>query len=206
MNLSARASTTVRHRAKSASTRAATSASSAGATRLVKRLSTSHGWHEAWPSSSAAGSLGKGMSHYLVERLETTPNIEIYLRSEVTLAEGEDHLERISIRSRASDAETQLVLDALFVLIGGEPHGDYAPGIRRDEKGFMLTGPALMNEPGFAERWPLERPPYFLETSMSGLLAAGDIRSGAVKRVASAVGEGAMAVQLVHQVLQHAGR
>jgi thioredoxin reductase (NADPH) len=149
-----------------------------------------------------ADSLAKGMSHYLVERLETTPNIDIYLGSEVTHAEGEDQLERITVRNRASAAETRLDLDALFVLIGGQPQGDYAPGIRRDDKGFMLTGPALMNEPGFADRWPLERMPYFLETSMSGLLAAGDIRSGAVKRVASAVGDGAMAVQLVHQVLQ----
>ncbi|MGI9657609.1 MAG: NAD(P)/FAD-dependent oxidoreductase [Gaiellaceae bacterium] len=149
-----------------------------------------------------ADSLAKGMSHYLVERLESTPNVLIHLSSEVTLAEGEDRLESIRIRGRESEAEQTVAVDALFVLIGGEPQGDYAPSIRRDERGFMLTGPDLMNEPGFAERWPLERAPHFLETSWAGLLAAGDIRSGAVKRVASAVGEGAMAVQLAHQVLQ----
>lgn len=153
-----------------------------------------------------ADSLGKGMSHYLVERLEATPNVDVYLSSEVTLAEGEDQLERISIHERTSGTETELALDALFVLIGGQPQGDYATGVRRDEKGFILTGPALMSEPGFEDRWPLDRAPYFLETSMSRLLAAGDIRSGSVKRVASAVGEGAMAVQLAHQVLEHARR
>ena len=153
-----------------------------------------------------ADSLAKGMSNYLVERVEATPNVAVHLNSEVTLAEGDGRLERIRIRGRDSQAEATLAVDALFVLIGGQPQGDYAPSIRRDQNGFILTGPDLISEPGFADRWPLERTPYFLETSWSGLLAAGDIRSGAVKRVASAVGEGAMAVQLVHQMLRSTSR
>ena len=149
-----------------------------------------------------ADSLAKGMSHYLVERLETTAKVTMHLSSEIALVEGDDRLERIRIRERNTKTLISLDVDALFVLIGGQPQGDYAPSIRRDQRGFMLTGPDLMAEAGFEDRWPLERPPYFLETSWAGLLAAGDIRSGSIKRVASAVGEGATAVQLVHQILR----
>ena len=135
------------------------------------------------------------MSHYLVQAIEAAPNVEVRLGTEVVGGAGEGHLEQLVLRDRATGQEEQVAADALFVMIGARPHSDWLPaGIARDTHGFLLTGQDLPD--GYD--WPLERPPLALETSMPGVLAAGDVRHGSVKRVASAVGEGAIAIQLLH--------
>ncbi len=145
------------------------------------------------------GSLAGGMSRYLVTAIENAPNITVRAGTAVVAGEGESHLERLLLRELASGAEEWTRADALFVLIGADPLTDWLPAaIERDADGFLLTG----EEVGGA--WPLERRPFSLETSMPGVLAAGDVRHGSVKRVAAAVGEGATAVQLVHRLLVEA--
>jgi thioredoxin reductase (NADPH) len=145
------------------------------------------------------GSLAGGMSRYLVTAIENAPNITVRTGTAVVAGEGESHLERLLLRDLASGAEEWTRADALFVLIGADPLTDWLPAaIERDADGFLLTG----EEVGGA--WPLERRPFSLETSMPGVLAAGDVRHGSVKRVAAAVGEGATAVQLVHRLLVEA--
>jgi thioredoxin reductase (NADPH) len=145
-----------------------------------------------------AGSLAAGMSHYLARQIEATANVDVRLRSEVVGGGGEDGwLRRLVIRDGHGDEET---VDArgLFLMIGARPRTDWLPDeIARDQRGFVLTGADLAGD----ERWPLERSPFLLETSMPGVLAAGDVRHGAVKRVASSVGEGSIAIQLVHQLV-----
>lgn len=143
-------------------------------------------------------SLEAGMSHYLVRELRATGNIEWRTGTEVSGGGGEGRLEELVLRSRGDDDEVRVAADALFVLIGADPHTDWLPaGIARDPKGFLLTGDEVLGEHG----WALQRPPLSLETSLPGVLAAGDVRRGAVRRVASAVGEGSIAVQLVHGLL-----
>jgi thioredoxin reductase (NADPH) len=124
----------------------------------------------------------------------------------VTHAFGNGRLESIVVRARRSGAAEELRADALFILIGGEPTSSCAHGwLRRDEHGFLLTGPELLGGNGRSE-WPLERDPSFLESSQPGVFFAGDVRHGSVKRVASAVGEGAMAAQLVHRYFAETAR
>jgi thioredoxin reductase (NADPH) len=144
-----------------------------------------------------ADSLAKSMSHYLIEQIEKTPNIEVRTRSEAIAAEGEDgHLARLVIRG-SDGTETTEQVDACFVFIGAAPRTDWLDGvIARDEKGFILAG-LDAREQG----WPLSRPPHTLETSVPGVFVAGDVRARSIKRVASAVGEGSMAVSLIHQYL-----
>jgi thioredoxin reductase (NADPH) len=144
-----------------------------------------------------ADSLTKSMSHYLIEQIDKTPNIEVRTRSEAIAAEGEDgHLARLVIRG-ADGTETTEDVDACFVFIGAAPRTDWLDGvIARDEKGFILAG-LDAREQG----WPLSRPPHTLETSVPGVFVAGDVRARSIKRVASAVGEGSMAVSLIHQYL-----
>ncbi len=145
-----------------------------------------------------AASLGAGMSHYLVRAIEAAPNVDVRSGTEVVGGAGEGHLEQLVLRERVTDREEQVAADALFVMIGARPHSDWLPAdIARDKHGFLLTGPDLPD--GYD--WPLERPPLALETTMPGVLAAGDIRHGSVKRVASAVGEGAIAIQLLHTII-----
>jgi thioredoxin reductase (NADPH) len=140
-----------------------------------------------------APSLEAGMSHYLVEGIAGAPNVEVRTGTTVVGGGGDDALERLVLRDGAAGDRT-VPADALFVLIGARPHTDWLPaGIARDPRGFLLTGAEL----GDAGGWPLERPPLPLETSMPGVLAVGDVRRASVKRVASAVGEGAIAAQLV---------
>jgi thioredoxin reductase (NADPH) len=149
-------------------------------------------------------SLGDSMSQYLVDRCEQHPRVTIRTNTAVTHAFGNGRLERIVVLDRESGAAEETRADALFILIGGEPTSSCAHGwLRRDEHGFLLTGPDALAGKSRSE-WPLEREPYFLESSQPGVFFAGDVRHGSVKRVASAVGEGAMAAQLVHRYFAEA--
>jgi thioredoxin reductase (NADPH) len=141
-------------------------------------------------------SLAAGMSYYLVQAIEDAPNIVVRTETLVADGRGESHLERLLLHDRPTGGEEWVPADALFVLIGADPLTDWLPAvIDRDAHGFLLTGDDLDGA------WPLERRPLSLETSMPGVLAAGDVRHGSIKRVAAAVGEGATAVQLVHRLL-----
>ena len=143
------------------------------------------------------GSLAETMSDYLIRELEALPNVDIRPRAQVVGGTGSDFLESVTLRDLDTGAET-VEPGVLFVLIGSEPRTDWTGGaLARDRWGFLLTGARLL-EDDVAPRWPLERPPALLETSTPGVFAAGDVRAGSVKRVASAVGEGALAVTLVH--------
>ena len=148
-------------------------------------------------------SLRKSMSEYLVKQVEGRKNIEVRLNCSVIEAEGEDHLERIGIKNSAS-GETEIVpTQALFILIGAAPHTDWLEGVvERDERGFILSGPDLSKHGERPKGWKLDRDPYLLETSVPGVFVAGDVRHGSIKRCASAVGEGSIAVQFVHQYLR----
>lgn len=142
-------------------------------------------------------SLVETMSDYLIRELDALPNVDVRARAQVVGGTGTDFLETLTIRDLDSGKESE-ESGVLFVLIGSEPRADWLGGaLARDRWGFLLTGPAL-SEDGAAPAWPLERPPALLETSTPGVFAAGDVRAGSVKRVASAVGEGALAVTLVH--------
>ena len=146
-------------------------------------------------------SLEKSMSRYLVDRIQTCDAIDVVLNAHVVRAEGTDHLEALIIADSAAESETRLEVDALFVLIGGLPlTAGVAGWLRRDANGFLMTGRDVL-EPDERSWWPLERDPYPLESSQPGVFIAGDVRHGSIKRVASAVGDGAMAVQLIHTYL-----
>ena len=146
-------------------------------------------------------SLSSTMSQYLIDQIKSTPTIEVAYDSSVAAVHGEHHLERISIRCSTSGQVDTVDATSLFVLIGAEPGTSWLDGvIRRDPRGFILTGPELGSDRPLAG-WPLDRDPWLLETSVPGVFAAGDVRSGSVKRVATSVGEGAVAVQFVHQYL-----
>jgi thioredoxin reductase (NADPH) len=141
-------------------------------------------------------SLERSMSHYLIEQIAALPKIEVRTESEAVAAEGEDgHLRRLHVRGPAGDEA--LDVDACFVFIGALPRTDWLEGVvARDERGFILAGLDARTD-----GWPLKRDPYLLETSVPGVFVAGDVRARSIKRVASAVGEGSMAVSLVHQYL-----
>jgi thioredoxin reductase (NADPH) len=142
-------------------------------------------------------SLHETMSDYLIRELDALPNIDIRGRVQVVGGTGSDFLETLTVRDLDTGAET-VENGVLFVLIGSEPRTDWLGGaLARDRWGFLLTGADLSGD-DVSPAWPLERPPAVLETSMPGVFAAGDVRAGSVKRVASAVGEGALAVTLVH--------
>lgn len=149
-----------------------------------------------------ANSLSESMSQYLIDQIEDTENIAVKTRTRVVAVQGKSHLESITIRNDEAHEEQTLPATSLFIFIGAEPHTNWLKGVvMRDDKGFILTGPALMHEGQPPDGWPLERDPLFLETSVPGIFAAGDVRHDSVKRVASSVGEGAMAVQFVHHYL-----
>jgi len=149
------------------------------------------------------GSLAATLSDYLVKRVTTTPNIEILYHATVRELAGHQMLEGIKLVNSQDGTATWHEAGKLFICIGGQPNTDWAreTAIVRDPKGYLITGPDLVGRPGFPACWPLARPPYHLETSVPGSFAAGDVRLNSVKRVASAVGEGAMAVTLVHKHL-----
>jgi thioredoxin reductase (NADPH) len=145
--------------------------------------------------------LEKSMSQYLIDTIEATPNIDVRLRGEVAAAHGGESLERITVRDTATGELDEVPLAAMFVFIGARPQTDWLPaGVARDRRGFVLAGAELTRE-DVRPRWRLDRDPYLLETSMPGVFVAGDVRSESMKRVASAVGEGSMAVHFVHEYL-----
>ena len=147
-------------------------------------------------------SLEKDMSQYLVDQISATENIEVMPRSEVVEVQGKDGLESVTIRNNDT-GDTQTVPGAaMFIFIGAFPHTDLVAGVvERNQAGFILTGPDLMRDGRRPKGWTLDRDPFLLETSVPGIFAAGDVRQGVVRRVASAVGEGAIAVTFVHQYL-----
>jgi thioredoxin reductase (NADPH) len=147
-----------------------------------------------------AASLEASMSQYLVGRIRAAPNIDVLLRTQVVGARGDTHLEALTLADLASGAEEEVVANWLFVFIGAAPRTDWlGTEVARDARGFVLTGPELSVDPQTS--WPLTRAPFALETSVPGVFAAGDVRLDSMKRVASAVGEGAMAVYLTHRYL-----
>jgi thioredoxin reductase (NADPH) len=144
-----------------------------------------------------SGSLAAGMSHYLARQVEATANVDVRLCTEVVGGGGDGWLDHLVLRESGGDEE-RVPAEGLFLMIGARPRTDWLPDeVARDSRGFILTGSDVGDDP----RWPLERSPFLLETSMPGVFAVGDVRHGAVKRVASAVGEGSIAIQLVHQLL-----
>jgi thioredoxin reductase (NADPH) len=147
--------------------------------------------------------LRETLSQYLVDRIKESPKITVLHHSEVRAIDGQETLDSIEIEDLRSGARHTYAAHRLFVCIGGDPHTDWAAavGIVRDDAGYLVTGPDLLQRGQLPESWPLDRSPYFLETNMPGVFAAGDVRHGSVKRCASAVGEGAMAVALVHRYL-----
>ena len=147
--------------------------------------------------------LEASMSHYLIEQLANTPNITVHTCTTVAEAHGTDHLEELTLQDANTGVRTTYPANHLFVFIGGAPRTNWLDGaIVRDERGFIPTGPGLLEEGRRPQGWPLDRDPWFLESSLPGVFVAGDVRAESVKRVASAVGEGAMAVTLVHRYLE----
>ncbi len=147
--------------------------------------------------------LGKSMSAYLADRIEAHPLVDVRLRTQVTEVRGKDgHLSEVTISDADRIEETRRA-QALFLCIGGVPRTGWAEGtgVRTDAAGYILTGPDLLHRGRRPDGWPLERDPLALETTVPGLFAAGDARHGSTKRVAGAVGEGAMAVALAHRRL-----
>ncbi|CAL9326713.1 FAD-dependent oxidoreductase [Streptomyces olindensis] len=148
-------------------------------------------------------SLTASMSHYLIQQIEESPNIRVRARTVVEEAHGDGRLERLTLRDVDSGETEQVDAQWMFVFIGAAPLTDWLDGtVLRDERGFILAGPDLTADGRPPEGWELDRPPYHLETSVPGVFVAGDARSESAKRVASAVGEGAMAVMLVHRYLE----
>jgi thioredoxin reductase (NADPH) len=146
--------------------------------------------------------LGKSMSQYLIEEIRQTPNIQVELNSAVVGVSGDGHLESVTIHCSQSGETNTVPANYLFIFIGATPHTDWLDGlVERDERGFIPTGPDLMRDGKRPRGWTLERDPYLLETNVPGVFAVGDVRKGSVKRVASGVGEGSVAISFVHQYL-----
>jgi thioredoxin reductase (NADPH) len=144
-----------------------------------------------------ARSLSEGMSHYLVREVEAARRLNVRLGTQIVGGGGDGRLEHLVLREQRDGTQQTVPTDALFLMIGGRPHtGWLPPGIERDERGFVLTGTDLSG----SRSWPLARRPFLLESSVPGVLAVGDVRHGSAKRVASAVGEGSVAVQLLHSL------
>lgn len=143
------------------------------------------------------------MSQYLVDKIEATPNIYVRLDTQIVDAKGNGRLEQLSLRTRSTGAEEWVDAAGLFIFVGAAPHSAFLDGVvLRNERGFVLTGPDLKVDGEWPSEWQLERDPFPMETSVPGIFAAGDVRQGVVRRVASAVGQGAVAVSLVHQYLE----
>jgi thioredoxin reductase (NADPH) len=148
-------------------------------------------------------SLERSMSRYLIDQLARVGNIDVLTCTEVVGGTGQDHLETLTLLHNKTGEKRTVQASWLFAFIGAAPRTDWLDGtLSRDERGFVLAGPDLVADGGTPAGWQLDRPPYHLETSLPGVFAAGDVRADSVKRVASAVGEGAMAVTLVHRYLE----
>jgi thioredoxin reductase (NADPH) len=148
-------------------------------------------------------SLTESMSYYLIQQIGEIGNISVRTCTEVTEVHGDEHLEHITLRDSSSGAVERAEAGHLFVFIGAAPRTEWLDGvITRDPDGFVLAGPDLAVDGGLPPGWNLDRAPFHLETSVPGVFAAGDVRAESAKRVASAVGEGAMAVMLVHRYLE----
>jgi thioredoxin reductase (NADPH) len=149
-------------------------------------------------------SLKKTLSEYLVDRIRTTLNIEVLHSTQVSALHGDDTLTSVTLRDSLTGAERDVKTSRFFLCLGGVPHTQWAAdvGIVRDEQGYLVTGPDLLPQNGERPKnWEHDRNPYYMETNIAGMFAAGDVRHGSVKRCASAVGEGAMAVTFVHRYL-----
>jgi thioredoxin reductase (NADPH) len=143
--------------------------------------------------------LARDMSEYLAQRIKQSANIELLTNTEITAMFGDTHLEAVEIKNNQTGEVRKINVAAVFSFIGAIPHtGWLPPEIEKDQKGFIKTGAQV----AASSQWRLHRPPFFLETSRPGVFAVGDVRSNSVKRVASAVGEGSMAVQFVHEYLK----
>jgi thioredoxin reductase (NADPH) len=149
-----------------------------------------------------SGSLSATMSKYLIDQLEATENVRIETRTQVVEVHGAERLEAISVLCGDSGETHQLPASSLFVFIGAAPRTDWLAGVlERDERGFILSGPDLVRDGRRPKNWKLDRDPWLLETGVPGIFVVGDVRHGSVKRVASSVGEGSIAVQFIHQYL-----
>jgi thioredoxin reductase (NADPH) len=147
-------------------------------------------------------SLEAKMSQYLVDRIQNHPKINVRLKSEVINVSGSKHLESVTIQDNSNHTEAVCNAAALFIFIGAQPATSWLNGtLLLDEEGFILTGPAVNHDNQMPASWSVDRQPYLMESSIPGVFAVGDVRSGSVKRVASAVGEGSIAVQFIHQYL-----
>ncbi len=147
-------------------------------------------------------SLAASMSQYLIDQIKRTPNIHVEFNSAVVEAHGATRLEALSVHCTESNETNQVPANSLFILIGAMPHTDWLAGIiERDERGFVLSGPDLVRDGKRPKGWPLDRDPGLLETNVPGIFVVGDVRKGSVKRVASGVGEGSVAISFVHQYL-----
>ena len=150
-----------------------------------------------------ADGLERSMSHYLIRQIRDTGNIQVRPNTSLVGASGTDHLERLRLCDTSDGTVEEVKAGYLFVFIGAAPCTEWLGGVvERDRKGFVVTGPDLLAGGRRPRGWPLDRDPYYLEASVPGVFAAGDARANSVKRVASAVGEGAMAIQLVHRYLE----
>ena len=146
-------------------------------------------------------SLAAKMSQYLVNRIEATENIEVRLDTEVVACRGSTRLEGIELRTKGQEETESVPAEYVFVFLGATPNTSWLDGlIACDDRGFILTGPDLVREEHLSD-WPLERPPFMLETNVPGVFACGDARHESVKRVASAVGEGSVSVYFMHRIL-----
>jgi thioredoxin reductase (NADPH) len=150
-------------------------------------------------------SLAASMSEYLIKEIEATENVEVRSNTRIVDGGGEGTLERLVLKNSVSGRVESVPTSALFVFIGAQPHtGWLPPDVERDEKGFIITGHDLLRGGTSPAIWSLDRTPLPFETSLAGVFAAGDVRHGSVKRVASAVGEGAVTIQMVHEYLSWA--
>jgi thioredoxin reductase (NADPH) len=143
------------------------------------------------------------MSEYLIERLRSAPQLQVLLNTEVVALHGDEILRAITLRNNRTGAEWRAETSWLFLCLGGVPQTQWAAevGIVRDSGGYLVTGADLKSEAGWPGNWPLDREPYPMETNVPGVFAAGDVRHGSIKRCATAVGEGAMAVAHIHRYL-----
>jgi thioredoxin reductase (NADPH) len=147
--------------------------------------------------------LAESMSRYLIRRIEDTATIILRPYTEIVAVEGGDHLELVSWRNNQTGQIDKHEIKHVFIMTGADPNISWLDGcVTLDGKGFIKTGPDLLPENLSAAGWPLARQPYLLETSLPGVFAIGDVRGGSIKRVASAVGEGSIAISFVHKVLQ----